>query len=102
MFGIHVDEPAFVYGDNQSVLWNTTIPDSMLKKKTASVSYHFVREGVSANKWRTTYVNTKENPSDILTKNLPAGESRCKKVRMIMYDIYPINKDIENEASPIT
>ena len=43
--GIPVVNPCFVYGDNQSVLWNSTIPDSMLKK-TSSVAYHFVREGV--------------------------------------------------------
>ena len=98
MMGLPVGNPCFIFGDNQSVLWNTTVPDSMLKKKTASVSYHFVREGVSADEWRTTYINTKENPSDILTKNLPAGESRYKKVRMIMYDIYPVNEDINDEA----
>ena len=65
-----------MYGDNQSVLWNTSIPDSMLKKKTASVSYYFVREGVSLDQWRTAYINTKDYPSDILTKNLSAGTNR--------------------------
>ena len=44
------------------------------------------------------YVNTKENPSDILTKNLPAGESRYKKVKMVLFDIHPINK-IEHETN---
>ena len=48
-FLVMLNSACFTYGDNQSVLWNTTVPDSMLKKKTASgVSYHFVREGVSA------------------------------------------------------
>jgi hypothetical protein len=32
MMGITVDEPAFVFGDNQSVLANTTAPGSTLKK----------------------------------------------------------------------
>ena len=89
MMGIPVNNPCFIYGDNQSVLWNTTVPDSMLKKKTASVSYHFVREGVSADEWRTAYINTKLNPADILTKNLPAGENRFRKVRMVLFDIHP-------------
>ena len=49
----------------------------MLKENTASVSYHFVCEWVNADEWHTTYnIDTKENPSDILTKNLPAGEAR--------------------------
>ena len=87
--GIPVNNPCFIYGDNQSVLWNTSIPDSMLKKKTAIVSYHFVREGVSADAWRTAYVNTKLNPADIMTKNLPTGENRYRKVRMVLFDIHP-------------
>ena len=66
--------PAFVYGDNQSVLANTTIPDSTLKKKSQSIAYHFVREGVARDEWRTAYVNKHENPADLLTKPLPAGE----------------------------
>ena len=93
MMGISVNNPCFVYGDNQSILWNTSIPDSMLKKKTASVSYHFVREGVSADEWRTAYINTKLNPADIMTKNLSAGENRYRKVRMVLFDIYPKIED---------
>ena len=89
MMGIQVNNPCFIYGDNQSVLWNTSHPDSVLKKKTSSVAYHYVREGVSSDEWRTTYINTKLNPSDVLTKNLPAGINRYNKVRMLLYDIYP-------------
>ena len=89
VMGIPVNNPSFIYGDNQTVLWNTTVPDSMLKKKTASASYHFMREGVSADQWRTAYINTKLNPADILTKNLPAGENRFRKVRISIYfDLY--------------
>ena len=47
MMGIPVEGPAYIYGDNQSVLANTTIPDSTLKKKSQSIAYHFVREGVA-------------------------------------------------------
>ena len=72
----------------------------MLKKKAPSVSYHFVREGVSADEWHTTYINTKENPSDVFTKNLPVVEGKCKKVRMILYDIYPIDYDIKHKTNP--
>ena len=43
MMGIPVDEPSFVFDDNQSVLANTTMPESTLKKRTKSIAYHFVR-----------------------------------------------------------
>ena len=47
MMGIPVINPCFFYGDNQSVLWNTSVPDSVLRNKTSSVAYNYVREGVS-------------------------------------------------------
>ena len=97
MMGIPVENPCFIFGDNQSVLWNTTVRESTLKKKTQSVAYHYVREGVSADIWRTAYINTKLNPADILTKNLPAGINRYTKVRMMMYDIYHISKMNESD-----
>ena len=42
MMGFSCDDPTFIYGDNQAVLANTTVPDSMLKKKLQSITYHFV------------------------------------------------------------
>ena len=72
----------------------------MLKKKTASVSYQFVYEGVSADEWCTTHVNTEENSSDILTKNLPSGEGRYKKGRIVLCDIYLVDHDIKHETNP--
>ena len=75
MMGITVDEPAFVFGDNQSVLANTTAPGSTLKKKSNAIAYHFVREGCARDEWRTTYINTDENLADLLTKPL-AGPKR--------------------------
>ena len=77
--GIPVYNPFFIFGDNHSALWNTIIPDSMLRKNTASVSYHFVWESVSPDEWRTTYINTKENLSDVSTKNLPVGKNWYNK-----------------------
>ena len=51
MMGISCDEPVFIQGDNQSVLANTSIPDSVLKKNSQSLTYHFVREGCARGKW---------------------------------------------------
>ena len=45
MMGILFEDPAFVYGENKSVLANTTVPASYLKKNMNSLSYHFVRDG---------------------------------------------------------
>jgi len=42
MMGIKVEEPEFVFGDNRSVLCNTTALGSTLKKKSNAIAYHFV------------------------------------------------------------
>jgi hypothetical protein len=94
MMGIPVEGPALIYGDNQSVLANTTIPDSTLKKKSQSIAYHFVREGSARDEWRTTYVNTHDNQADLLTKPLPSGEKRKGFVRSLLHHIYQSAVDL--------
>ena len=88
MMGIPIIGHTYVYGDNQSVLFNTTIPDSTLKKKSQSIAYHFIREGVARNEWRTAYVNTNENEADLLTKVLPSSEKRRNFVRRVLHHIF--------------
>ena len=73
MMGIPMDNPCFINSDNQSVLWNTTKTESVLKKKSNSVVHYFVREEDILDEWITYHIKTQENPSDILTKSLPAG-----------------------------
>jgi len=53
MMGIPCEDPSFIYGDNQSVLYNTTLLESKLKKKSNSIAYHFVREGAAMKEWLT-------------------------------------------------
>ena len=88
MMGIPCEDPTFFYGDNQSVLANTTIPDSTLKKKSQSIAYHFVREGTARDEWRMTYVNTHDNDSDLLTKQLPSGKKRKSFVQKLLHLIF--------------
>ena len=78
MMGICVEAPTYIFGDNQSVLANTSKPHSVLKKKSSSIAYHFVREGCAKNEWMTAYLNTHHNPSDMLTKSLAGGEKRSR------------------------
>ncbi len=88
MMGIPVDGPCYIEGDNQSVLANATIPDSTLKKKSQSIAYHFVRDGVARSEWRTCYVNTHDNEADLLTKQLPHGEKRVRFVSNLLDHIF--------------
>jgi hypothetical protein len=88
MMGIPCKGPAYIQGDNQSVLANTTIPNSTLKKKNQSIAYHLIREGAARDEWRTSYLNTHENESDLLTKLLPHGAKRVKFVQRLLHHIY--------------
>ena len=87
--GIPVIDCAYIYGDNKSVLVNSAVPHSQLKKKSNSVAFHHVREGSALDEWRATYINTHENIADLLTKNLPSGEKRTKFCKMLLHYLNP-------------
>jgi len=94
MMGVPVNAPAYMFGDNLSVLCNTTMPDSILKKKTNSICYHLIREGAVRDEWRTAYVNTHDNEADLLTKLLPSGEKRRGFVRRLLHHIFATFADL--------
>ena len=94
MMGIPVEGPTYIYGDNQSVLANTTIPDSTLKKKSQSIAYHFIREGVARDEWRTSYVNTHDNEADLLTNQLPHGEKRKGFVCILLHHSFGLSGSV--------
>ena len=57
-------------GDNMSVVLNTTIPSSVLKKKNLACSYHRVREAIAGRIIDFGKIDTGENLADINTKPL--------------------------------
>ena len=87
MMGIPCVGNAYVYGDNQSVLYNGSLPESTLKKKSNSIAYHFVREGCARDEWRLAYISTHDNVADLLTKPLPAGEKRMGFIRLVIHHL---------------
>ena len=88
MLGIQCDCPACIFGDNQYVLANTTMPHSILKNKSNSIVYQFVREVNARDKWGDTYINSNDNRSNLFTKPLPHGENRTKFCKMLLRHIW--------------
>ena len=84
MMGIAIDGPSNVFCDNQSVVTNSSVPESTLKKKHVSICYHRVREACAAKIIRVCYENTKTNLADCLTKNLP-GEVLKNIITRILF-----------------
>ena len=66
IFGVPLDGPAWLLGDNQAVINSTTIPHSSLSKRWNALSYHRCREAVAAGIVRFEFLLGRENPSDIL------------------------------------
>ena len=64
--GICIEQPSFVFGDNQSVLKNITLPEYQLKKKSNAIAYHYVRESVAMGESLHAYIKSADNPADIL------------------------------------
>jgi len=69
--GIPIDGPAWLFGDNNSVITSSTIPSSMLNKRHNALSYHRVRSAMAAGIMYFCYVKSTENIADVLTKFLP-------------------------------
>ena len=67
--GVPITGPAYMFGDNQSVIASSTIPHSQLSKRHHALSYHHVREAVVADILRFNYIRSAENPADILSKH---------------------------------
>jgi hypothetical protein len=82
MFGVPVDGPANVYCDNESVVLNSSRPESVLKKKHNAIAYHRVREAVAAGTIRITHESSESNIADMLTKLLDGVRLKalCKRV----------------------
>ena len=70
-FGVPLDGPAWLFGDNKSVVTSSTIPHSTLSKRWNALSYHRVREAIAGGWVRFEHIPGTENPADILTKPLP-------------------------------
>ena len=87
MMCVKIDGPTYVCGYNMSVIHNTSDPDSVLKKKTNSICYHFVREAVAMREYLTTHVPTSINLADLLTKVL-YGKKRKELLQGVLFDIY--------------
>ena len=67
MMGIPIDGPTYVYCDNMSVAFNTSLPALLLKKKSNAIAYHAVSEAAAMKEVVITHISTDENVADLMT-----------------------------------
>jgi hypothetical protein len=84
MMGIPVKGATQIRVDNMSVVNNTSLPESVLKKKSKSVAYHYLREAVAAGWLQIGYESTKTNSADMLT-NVQSGPERKRLAYMVLF-----------------
>ena len=71
MFGVTIDGSTDIFCDNEAVYKNASTPESQLRKKHHSISYHMIREEVASGACRMAKKDTETNLSDLFTKALP-------------------------------
>ena len=86
MMGVEPDGPALMLGDNNSVILNCTIPNSVLKKKHAACSYHRVQKAIAAKVMCFSHIPSNMNYADILTKPI-TGEIFRKLVKPLLFRV---------------
>ena len=87
MIGIPISGASYIYGDNMSVIYNPSKPESTLKKKCNAIAYHSIRKSVAMGKTLTRHIRSKDNPADLLTKIVTRHKCR-NLVSLVLYDIY--------------
>ena len=85
--GVLIEGPAYVYGYNMSVIYNTSRLDSTLKKKANSVCNHAIRESAAMGEIMTTHVPILDNPAGLCKKVISGGQKRNHLVSLTLYDI---------------
>ena len=87
MMGIPISGHLYIYGDNMSVVYNTSRPESVSREKINSVCHHAVIESVAVGESLVGCIPSKENIPDLMAKIL-LGQKRKYLVSNILYDIH--------------
>ena len=82
--GSPIGELSFLLGDNQSVMTSSTIPHSLLSKRHNALAYHRVRAAVAGGFLKFSYLPSKQNTADILTKFLN-GQELYQQIHRLLF-----------------
>jgi hypothetical protein len=83
MMGVPIDGACRVKADNMSMVKNSSVPASQLKKKSNSIAFHYVRERAAMGVVIICYEPTNSNIADMLTKT-QSGPKRRELAGMVL------------------
>jgi hypothetical protein len=87
-------------GNNQSVVLNTIVPSSILKKKHNSLAYHWAREAIAAQIIAFCHIDSKENIAEVSMKPLPPGKF-YDLIQPVLFRIPVNHKEAQSNEWPI-
>ena len=67
--GVPVADKSYMFGDNESVVNSSTIPDAKLNKRHTMLSFHKVREAIASGMIVFVHIRGTTNPADVLSKH---------------------------------
>jgi hypothetical protein len=67
--GVPIRDQSYMFGDNESVVNSASLPDSKLHKRHTLLSFHRVREAITARMVIFTHIDGRINPADVLSKH---------------------------------
>ena len=67
--GVPLRERSVLFGDNESVVKSSNLPQGKLHKRHTALSFHRVREAVASKVITYHFLKGTENPADFLSKN---------------------------------
>jgi len=66
--GVPIRTVSYMFGDNQSVVTSSTLPQSALSKRHNALSYHRVREAIAPGIICFSFIPGTHNPADVLAR----------------------------------
>ena len=74
--GFDQSQPTSIRSDNLGAITLSHDASYHARTKHINVAYHFIRERVASNEVALTYIRSKENPADLMTKALDLSQHR--------------------------
>ena len=67
--GVLIKDQSYMFGDNESVVNSSSIPQSKLHKRHTALSFHQVREAIASRFIGFYFLRGADNPADLLSKH---------------------------------
>ena len=98
MLGVPIDGPAWMFGDNKSVVDSSVMIHSSLTKRHNALAYHLVHEAIAAGVVHFIHIPGAENLADVLTKFLPRVTA-MKHLETLLFSATQVATAMAEDAS---